>query len=96
MMLTTSLLGMAKPIPSIEEPSVLDESFIELIPITWPAMLINGPPELPELMAASVWITDVSVPSVPALRVRLVAEIIPRVTVFAYSLPIGEPIAKTS
>ena len=59
-------------------------------------MLINGPPELPELIAASVWITDVKVPSVPAFNVRSFAEIIPFVTVLAYSLPIGEPIASTS
>ena len=44
----------------------------------------------------SVWITDVRVPSVPAFNVRSFAEIIPFVTVLAYSLPIGEPIASTS
>ena len=31
---TTSLLGMAKPIPSTEDPCVSEASFIELIPIT--------------------------------------------------------------
>ena len=31
----------------------------ELIPITSPAALISGPPELPGLIAASVWITSV-------------------------------------
>ena len=60
------------------------------------AMVIRGPPELPELIAASVWITEVKVPSVPAFSVRFLAETIPLVTVLAYSLPIGEPIAKTS
>ena len=28
----------------------------ELIPMTWPLMLSSGPPELPGLIAASVWI----------------------------------------
>jgi hypothetical protein len=27
-------------------------------PITWPAELISGPPELPGFKAASVWITS--------------------------------------
>ena len=26
-----------------------------LMPMTWPALLTSGPPELPGLMAASVW-----------------------------------------
>ena len=29
----------------------------ELIPITWPELSISGPPELPGLIAASVWMT---------------------------------------
>ena len=75
---------------------MLETSFIELIPITWPAMLTSGPPELPELMAASVWITVVATELSLALTVRLVAEMIPLVTVLAYSKPIGDPIAITS
>ena len=47
---TTSLLGIANPIPSTED----FEIFIELIPMTWPALLINAPPEFPGLIAASV------------------------------------------
>ena len=75
---------------------MLEANFIELIPITWPAMLTSGPPELPELMAASVWITVVATELSLALTVRLVAEMIPLVTVLAYSEPIGDPIAITS
>ena len=33
-----------------------------LMPTTSPAALTSGPPELPELIAASVWIRPVSVP----------------------------------
>lgn len=46
-------MGMAKPMPSA---SVL---VAVLIPITSPAALTSGPPELPALMAASVWIMSV-------------------------------------
>ncbi len=54
-MVTTSFEGIANPIPStVVESLPLAESFIELIPITWPAKLISGPPEFPALMAASV------------------------------------------
>ena len=93
---TTSLLGIEKPIPSTLLPLVSDASFIELIPITWPAILISGPPELPELIAASVWITLVAAAPDLAVMVRFLAEMIPLVTVLAYSLPIGDPIANTS
>ena len=44
--------GMAKPMP-IEPPD--GEKMAELIPITSPSRLNMGPPELPLLMAASVW-----------------------------------------
>ena len=48
--------GMAKPMPM--EPAVPDELAVEamdeLMPITWPAALKVGPPELPGLMAASI------------------------------------------
>ena len=46
-------MGMAKPSPM--EPPLL-EKIEALTPITWPSALASGPPELPGLMAASVWI----------------------------------------
>ena len=56
---STSLIGMAKPRP-MEPPSPLSELLLErieeLMPTTSPAMSTSGPPELPGLMAASVWI----------------------------------------
>ena len=45
--------GMAKPMPSLPPDSLL---ICVLTPTTWPAALRSGPPELPWLMAASVWI----------------------------------------
>ena len=45
--------GMEKPSPA-ETP--LGETMAVLMPITWPRMLNSGPPELPELIEASVWI----------------------------------------
>ena len=44
--------GTAKPMP-IEPPE--GEMIAVLMPITSPSMLNSGPPELPLLMAASVW-----------------------------------------
>jgi len=44
------LIGTAKPIPWAFG------SVAELIPMTWPAELRSGPPLLPSLIAASVWI----------------------------------------
>ena len=48
-------MGMAKPMPSMvaEEP-LLPEYLAETIPMAWPYWSNRGPPELPELMAASV------------------------------------------
>ena len=43
---------MAKPMP-MEPP--LREKMAVLMPISSPDMLISAPPELPGLMAASVW-----------------------------------------
>src|SRR5215472_12672300 len=48
----TTLIGIAKPTPSL--PPDCDR-IDELTPITWPAALNSGPPELPGLIAASVW-----------------------------------------
>ena len=44
--------GTEKPMP-IEPPD--GDRMAVLMPITSPAMLNSGPPELPLLMAASVW-----------------------------------------
>jgi hypothetical protein len=48
-MATTWPIGMAKPI--------FDACALiaVVIPTTWPRLLINGPPLLPKLIAASVW-----------------------------------------
>ena len=93
-MLTTSFEGIANPIPSTEVPSLDCESFIELIPITCPAELTSAPPELPGLIAASVWIT-VCWLAEDVVMLRAGAEMIPCVTVEAYSLPSGDPTAIT-
>ena len=46
------LMGMAKPMPTLPADSV---KMTELMPTTSPRMLSSGPPLLPGLMAASVW-----------------------------------------
>ncbi len=53
---------MAKPIPMFDgERSPL--MIAVLMPMTSPRTLSSGPPELPGLMAASVWITFCQRPS---------------------------------
>ena len=49
---STVAAGVAKPMP-IEPPE--GERIAVLMPMTSPTMLNNGPPELPLLMEASVW-----------------------------------------
>ena len=44
--------GIEKPMP-IDPPD--GEKIAVLMPITCPSMLNSGPPELPRLIAASVW-----------------------------------------
>ena len=68
-------------------------SICELIPITSPAALISGPPELPGLIAASVWITLEIENPLGAWIWRCRAETMPLVTV--RSRPNGLPIATT-
>ena len=51
-----------------------------LMPTTWPAELTSGPPELPGLMAASVWIRPLRLSSVASIE-RFRAETMPSVTV---------------
>ena len=55
-MVLTVLEGTAKPMPTFPvAPS--PPAIWELTPITRPFASINGPPELPLLIGASVWIT---------------------------------------
>ena len=68
-------------------------SIWELIPITSPAASISGPPELPGLIGASVWIAFSIVKPFGALISRCTAETIPAVAV--RSRPNGLPIATT-
>ena len=58
--LLTVFDGTAKPIPLLlAEPPAVEplDSICEFTPITRPAESSSGPPELPGLSAASVWIT---------------------------------------
>ena len=70
----------------------------ELTPTSSPFMLTNAPPELPGLIAASVWMASSTVfwfcTSPPAATGRFSALMMPVVTV--PSSPSGEPIATTS
>ncbi len=50
-------------------------------PITSPFMFSSGPPELPGLMAASVWMKCWNWPLAPGSMVRFLAEMMPAVTV---------------
>ena len=81
---------MAKPTPELL-PEL--EAICSLMPITWPLESSSGPPELPGLIDASVWIA-LSMPKlVSPSTVRLVAEITP--TESDWSSPKGLPIAAT-
>ena len=48
----------AKPMPTLPSEPSPPVSICELTPITWPSALSSGPPELPGLIAASVWIAS--------------------------------------
>ena len=74
-------------------PPPFGDSICELMPITWPLASMRGPPELPGLIAASVWITLSIVKPFGAWICRWSAETIPAVTV--RSSPNGLPIATT-
>ena len=86
----TVLEGTAKPTPSLPPESL---SICELTPITRPSESNSGPPELPWLIAASVWIA----PSIGVLSgeviSRLSALTMPLVIVLAR--PNGAPTATT-
>ena len=49
--------GIAKPTPTLPLTAESPVSICELTPITWPRPFSSGPPELPWLIAASVWMT---------------------------------------
>ncbi len=85
-------IGIAKPMPTLPLPPP-PVAIWELIPITSPSALISGPPELPGLIAASVWITLVIEKPSGASIWRCRAETMPLVTV--RSSPKGLPIATT-
>ena len=51
------LIGTAKAIPTLPSAPSPAVSICELMPITRPAASSSGPPELPGLIGASVWIT---------------------------------------
>src|SRR3546814_11613017 len=65
---------MAKPMPTLPPEG---ERIWLLMPITLPRMSNIGPPELPWLIEASVWMNLSYVPPVP----RCTAEMLPAVTV---------------
>jgi hypothetical protein len=70
---------------------VCTENIAALTPITSPADETKGPPELPGLSAASVWITSSISRPVEARMERPSAETTPVVTV--HSKPSGLPMA---
>ena len=84
--------GTAKPIPTLP-PAPLPVSICELTPITRPSASISGPPELPLLIGASVWITWSIGKLFGACTLRWSALTMPAVTV--RSSPNGLPIATT-
>ena len=94
-------IGMAKPSP-IEPPSLPALApmlrIAVLMPITAPVESTSGPPELPGLIAASVWMASITASasdSPPSRRTgRSTALTMPWVTVPAR--PSGEPMAITS
>ena len=82
-------LGTAKPTPTFA--STVPPWICEATPTTWPAASISGPPELPWLIGASVWIASGIVSPSGAWMSRPVALTIPAVIVL--SSPKGLPIA---
>ena len=94
-MLATSSMGMAKPRPSTEaEEELLPEEYLaETMPMTSPWLLNSGPPELPELMAQSVWIMFIWRPSLMVME-RSRAEMMP-VLSEKVSSPKGLPMVVT-
>src|SRR5215212_10877548 len=86
-------IGMTNPMLLAWVPWPLAATAV-LMPTTWPEALANGPPELPELIAASVWIRPSRWPSSVSI-VRPSADTIPWVTVGPPSRARALPIATT-
>ena len=86
----TVSIGIAKPMPTLPLPPP-PVSICELMPMTRPVASSSGPPELPGLIAASVWMTLSIVKPLGALIWRCSAETTPVVSV--RSRPNGLPIA---
>ena len=79
--------------PDVPGRGVPPVSICVLTPMTWPRALSSGPPELPWLIGASVWMTWSMVKRFGAVMRRCSALTIPDVTV--RSRPNGLPIATT-
>jgi len=86
----TVLEGIAKPMPTLPLPPP-PVAICEFTPITCAFASSSGPPELPGLMAASVWITESISKPFGASMWRPTAETMPSVAV--RSSPKGLPIA---
>ena len=69
-------IGMAKPMP------LLFEAIAVLMPMTFPPASSSGPPELPGLIAASVWMRFVSDSLLSVVIARPLADTMPLVTEF--------------
>ena len=89
------MIGLAGSM-AIEKPRFWASATIAVfMPTTWPAALTSGPPELPGLMAASVWMRPSS--CTPwAARSRSMADTMPRVTVGSPPRLRALPMAMTS
>ena len=86
----TAATGIAKPTPSPPPPV---DSIWELMPSTRPRASTSGPPELPWLMAASVWIAPGIWKLVSESIERFSAEMMP--TESDWGSPKGLPMAAT-
>ena len=88
------LIGIANPIPTEPLLPLPPVAIWELIPITRPSASISGPPELPGLIEASVWITfGIWKPLGASICALATADTMPVVTVRVK--PNGLPIATT-
>ncbi len=83
----TRLIGIAKPM------FCASGTIAVFMPMTSPHMFSRGPPELPGLIGASVWIKGSLNDSGVSGRMRLTPLTMPRVTV--WSSPSGLPMAMT-
>jgi hypothetical protein len=77
MTVTAVLVGTANPRPWLPPDC---EAICSLMPVTRPDASMSGPPELPSLMAASVWMPLEMIDVLGDCRLRLVAETMPAVS----------------